>query len=101
LEDLITIAERVSKRKFNYNNFIRVAKYSKEATELWLEIMKCCKHKPAPISVFDQFIQMAPIVEMRGQKITIDFYWAMLKEIKKRISDGIGAVKMKKKAVMG
>ena len=100
LEDLITIAERISKRKFSYDNFMRVAKYSKEATELWLEIMECCKHRPAPISVFDQFIQMAPIVEMRGQRITVDFYWAMLREIKKRISKGIGAVKNERKRLL-
>jgi benzoyl-CoA reductase/2-hydroxyglutaryl-CoA dehydratase subunit BcrC/BadD/HgdB len=62
------------------------------ATELWLEIMQRNRHLPAPISVFDQFVLMAPIVEMRGQKQTIDFYAAMLDEVDARIRDGGAAV---------
>lgn len=100
LEYLIIMAEKVSKRRFDYNKFVKVSKYSKDATDLWYEIMRCCKNKPAPISVFDQFIHMAPIVEMRGLKITVDFYSHMLKEVKDRISKGIGAVKNERKRLL-
>jgi benzoyl-CoA reductase/2-hydroxyglutaryl-CoA dehydratase subunit BcrC/BadD/HgdB len=51
----------------------QVARLSKLASQLWLEITERNQHRPAPISVFDQFIQMAPIVEMRGDAATVDF----------------------------
>jgi benzoyl-CoA reductase/2-hydroxyglutaryl-CoA dehydratase subunit BcrC/BadD/HgdB len=70
------------------------------ASQLWLEIIERGKHQPAPISAFDQFIQMAPIVEMRGDAATVDFYAAMLKEVDERIARGIGAVKNEKKRLL-
>ncbi|MDH3944819.1 MAG: 2-hydroxyacyl-CoA dehydratase family protein, partial [Anaerolineae bacterium] len=69
-----------------------VTDLSRQATNLWLEILERCRHVPAPISVFDQFILMAPIVEMRGEQETVDFYTEMLAEVDGRIENGIGAV---------
>jgi benzoyl-CoA reductase/2-hydroxyglutaryl-CoA dehydratase subunit BcrC/BadD/HgdB len=43
---------------------------------------------------------MAPIVEMRGDPETVDFYAKMLKEIDKRIAQGIGAVKNEQKRLL-
>jgi benzoyl-CoA reductase/2-hydroxyglutaryl-CoA dehydratase subunit BcrC/BadD/HgdB len=65
-----------------------------------MEIMERNQHRPAPISVFDQFIQMAPIVEMRGEAATVDFYAAMLKEVDDRIANGVGAVKGERKRLL-
>jgi len=73
---------------------------SKEASQLWLEIIERGQHRPAPISAFDQFIQMAPIVEMRGDAATVDFYAAMLKEVDRRIAAGVGAVREEKKRLL-
>ncbi len=100
LEDSIPVAERVAGRRLNYRKLKEVVKLSKDASELWLEIMGRGKHHPAPISVFDQFIHMAPIVEMRGKKVTVDFYAAMLKEVDERIAKGIGAVKNERKRLL-
>jgi benzoyl-CoA reductase/2-hydroxyglutaryl-CoA dehydratase subunit BcrC/BadD/HgdB len=50
--------------------------------------------------VFDQFIQMAPIVEMRGDAETVDFYAAMLKEVDQRIANGVGAIKNERKRLL-
>ncbi len=65
-----------------------------------MQVMERGKHRPAPISVFDQFIQMAPIVEMRGEAYTVDFYADMLKEIDERIARGIGSVKEERKRLL-
>jgi benzoyl-CoA reductase/2-hydroxyglutaryl-CoA dehydratase subunit BcrC/BadD/HgdB len=43
---------------------------------------------------------MAPVVEMRGDRATVDFYAAMLKEVDRRIAQGIGAVKNEKKRLL-
>ncbi len=100
LEASIPIAEKVAGRNLSYKKLKEVVRLSKEASELWLEIMYRGKVKPAPISVFDQFIHMAPIVEMRGKAETVDFYAAMLKEVDERIQKGIGAVKNERKRLL-
>ena len=100
LEASIEVSERVAKKSLSFAKLKEVVKLSKMAAELWLEIMSANKNRPAPISVFDQFIHMAPIVEKRGDSETVDFYSKMLNEIKERIKNGVGAVKNEKKRVL-
>ncbi len=92
LETAIPIAEKVAEKPLEQKKLKEVARLGKMATELWLEILNRNQHHPAPISVMDQFIHMAPIVEMRGDPDTVDFYAAMLNEVDERIEGGIGAV---------
>jgi bcr-type benzoyl-CoA reductase subunit B len=100
LEEAVPIAEKVAGKSLNPKRLNEVMRLSQRATELWAEIMSRASHRPSPISAFDQFIQMAPIVEMRGDAITVDFYAAMLKEIDARIANGVGAVKNEKKRLL-
>jgi len=44
------------------------------------------------MSAFDAFFHLALIVTLRGTQITIDYYKALLKEMKERIDAGIGAI---------
>jgi benzoyl-CoA reductase/2-hydroxyglutaryl-CoA dehydratase subunit BcrC/BadD/HgdB len=92
LEAAIPIAEQVAGKQLEQKKLEEVARLGKLATELWLQILERNHHRPAPISVIDQFIHMAPIVEMRGDAETVDFYAAMLEEVDERIELGIGAV---------
>jgi benzoyl-CoA reductase/2-hydroxyglutaryl-CoA dehydratase subunit BcrC/BadD/HgdB len=100
LEQAIPVAERVAGKPLRASRLEEVARLSKQAAELWMEIMHRNSIIPAPISVFDQFIQMAPIVEMRGEASTVDFYAAMLEEVDERIRDGVGAVKSERKRLL-
>jgi benzoyl-CoA reductase/2-hydroxyglutaryl-CoA dehydratase subunit BcrC/BadD/HgdB len=100
MDESIAIAERVAGKKLDERKLKETTRLSKLASELWLEILARGKHRPAPISVFDQFVHMAPIVEMRGDAFTVDFYAAMLKETDERIAHGIGAVKNEKKRLL-
>jgi len=100
LEEAVPIAERVAGKSLDERKLRQVARLSKLASQLWLEIMERNQHRPAPISVFDQFIQMAPIVEMRGDAATVDFYAALLNEVDERIARGVGAVKDERKRLL-
>lgn len=100
IEDSISIMERVSGKSLQYKKLKKVADLSKRAVELWLEILKKARNIPSPITAFDQFIHMAPVVEMRGDEKTLDFYSLMLKEVDERIKNGISAIKNEKKRLL-
>jgi len=100
LEEAIPVAEKVADKRLDERKLKQVARLSKLASELWLEIMERNQHQPAPISAFDEFIQMAPIVEMRGDAATVDLYAALLKEVDERIARGISTVKGERKRLL-
>ena len=100
LEEAIGIAEKVAGKSLKMSRFQQVTQYAQQASFLWAEILNSAKHQPAPLSVFDQFIQMAPIVEMRGDAATVDFYARMLKEVNTRVSNGVGAVIKERKRLL-
>jgi benzoyl-CoA reductase/2-hydroxyglutaryl-CoA dehydratase subunit BcrC/BadD/HgdB len=100
VEEAIPVAERVARRPLDERLLREVIRMSRMASELWREVIERGKHRPAPISVFDQFIHMAPIVEARGDASTVDFYAALLKEVDERIAHGIGAVGDEKKRLL-
>jgi len=100
LEEAIPTLERVAGRSLDERKLREVGRLSRMASQLWMEVMERNDHRPAPITAFDQFTQMAPIVEMRGDAATVDLYAAMLKEVDERIARGIGAVKNERKRLL-
>lgn len=100
LEQAVPTMERVAGRSLDERKLKEVGRLSRMASQLWMEIMERNRHRPAPISVFDQFTQMAPIVELRGDAVTVDLYAAMLKEVDTRIAGGVGAVKNERKRLL-
>ena len=100
LEEAVPMAEKVAGKQLDERKLRQVARLSKSASELWLEIMERNQHRPAPISAFDEFIQMAPIVEMRGDAAAVDIYAALLQEVDERIAQGISAVKNERRRLL-
>lgn len=100
IEQAVPLVEKVAGQSLDARQLKQVTRLSRMACDLWLEIMQRNSHQPAPISVFDQFIQMAPIVEMRGDAATVDFYAALLRELDERIARGIGVVRNERKRLL-
>jgi benzoyl-CoA reductase/2-hydroxyglutaryl-CoA dehydratase subunit BcrC/BadD/HgdB len=100
LEEAALVAERVAGKALDESELKRIGRLSQQASQLWREILERNRHRPAPISVVDQFIQMAPVVEMRGDAFTVDFYAAMLDEVDDRIARGVGVVKQERKRLL-
>jgi benzoyl-CoA reductase/2-hydroxyglutaryl-CoA dehydratase subunit BcrC/BadD/HgdB len=92
LEDLIKILESMTGRPLDQDRLKEAIRLSGEATALWTRVLEAAARKPAPITVFDQFISMAPIVSQRGTQAAVDFYQALAKELEERVEKGIGAV---------
>ncbi len=92
--------ESIVGKKFDMDRFIEVAKLSAEASGLWGEVLNMCKTIPSPLSSFDGFILMAPIVTLRGQQKVLDFYRALKTEMEERVAKGVAAVPGEKYRLM-
>ncbi len=80
-QEIIPELEKASGHKFVEKRFIRVGEYANEAITLWNEILSVCEHIPAPMTCFDAFFYLAPIVTLRGTKIVVDYYKDLKKEL--------------------
>jgi benzoyl-CoA reductase/2-hydroxyglutaryl-CoA dehydratase subunit BcrC/BadD/HgdB len=65
---------------------------SNQAVGLWAEIHELCKAHPSPLNVPDLFVNMAPIVVLRGTASASRFYRHLRDEVAERVRDGIGAI---------
>jgi benzoyl-CoA reductase/2-hydroxyglutaryl-CoA dehydratase subunit BcrC/BadD/HgdB len=91
-EELIEFIERQTEKKFDREKLKEVVRCSGESAILWKEVLDQCAHRPSPMSCFDAFINMAPIVTLRGTQEVVNFYRDMKAELQERIAKGISAV---------
>jgi benzoyl-CoA reductase/2-hydroxyglutaryl-CoA dehydratase subunit BcrC/BadD/HgdB len=100
LEELIARLERITGRSFDGRKFGRVLRRSRRAIGLWLEILNMCRNRPAPMTCFDAFVHMAPIVTMRGTGGAVAYYEALLGEMRERVRDRVAAVPGERRRVV-
>lgn len=91
-EELIDFLQVQTHERFHMDRLTEVVRYSAESAMLWKEVLQQCTHRPSPMSCFDAFINMAPIVTLRGTKEVVDFYREMKAELQERIAQGLSAV---------
>ncbi len=92
LKDLVGTLEAITGKPLDHDRLNETIGLSQQASDLWVRILETGRHKPAPMTVFDQFISMAPIVSQRGTPIAVEFYRALLQELEQRIAHHTGAV---------
>ena len=92
LEELIGVVEKITGAALDQDKFREAISLSQEASRLWTRMLELGATKPAPITVFDQFVSMFPIVSQRGTPAAVDFYGAMVEELEDRVSKGVGAL---------
>jgi benzoyl-CoA reductase/2-hydroxyglutaryl-CoA dehydratase subunit BcrC/BadD/HgdB len=95
-EEFIEFLEVQTHKKFDRDRLMEVVRYSDDSARLWKAVLNQCAHRPSPMSCFDAFINMAPIVTLRGTKEVVDFYRQMKDELQERTAQGISAVPMEK-----
>jgi len=88
--NIIPLCEEVSGQKFDIDKFRETLRLSKEATDLWKQVLWTARVSPAPISFFDATIHMGPIVVLRGTQIAKDYYTLLLAELQGNVDKGKG-----------
>jgi len=100
LEAAVEVAEGVAGHTLAHRDLERTTTLAKEATELWMAVLERARHRPSPITAFDEFIHLAPIVEMRGEPFTVDYYRALVDELDERVEQGVGAVRDERRRLL-
>jgi benzoyl-CoA reductase/2-hydroxyglutaryl-CoA dehydratase subunit BcrC/BadD/HgdB len=93
LEAMVPAAEAAARRGFSADRFAAVVARAKEASDLWLRILETARNRPSPLTAFDGFVNLGPIVDLRGDPATVAFYRGMLAELDERVGRGMGAVR--------
>jgi bcr-type benzoyl-CoA reductase subunit B len=99
-EEMIPTLEAVSGCAFKEGKFREMVEMGKEASLTWGEVLATMKASPAPMTIFDAFVHMAPIVSLRGLPVTLAYYRTLLEELRDRVAKGIGAITHERKRLM-
>jgi benzoyl-CoA reductase/2-hydroxyglutaryl-CoA dehydratase subunit BcrC/BadD/HgdB len=99
-EEMIPKLEKISKRKYVHSRFQEIIGIASETSSLWGQVLATMMHRPAPMTIFDAFFHLAPVVSLRGLPVALDYYRVLLEELKERNEKGIGAVQDEKKRLM-
>ncbi len=99
-EEMIPVLEGVSRRRFNHRYFQDIIRLALDASLTWGEVLATMRARPAPMTIFDAFGHMAPIVSLRGLPVALEYYRTLLDELRERVERGVGAIKNERKRLM-
>ncbi|MEW5911093.1 MAG: 2-hydroxyacyl-CoA dehydratase family protein [Thermodesulfobacteriota bacterium] len=100
IQEMIPQLEQHSGRRFDEAYFREVTELSRDASLLWGQCLATMKARPAPMTIFDAFIHLAPVVSLRGLPVAREYYKILLAELEDRVAKGIGALRQEKKRLM-
>lgn len=92
LEEMVRFVERTTHQRLDAVQLEETVRLANECTELWGEIRALCKSRPSPLNAPDLFVNMAPIVVLRGTHSAVRFYRRLKAEVEQRVRDGVGAI---------
>lgn len=92
LKECVRWMEDVVGRKLDPQKLKDTMNLSREACKIWWMILESATAKPAPLTLFDQYQAMAPIVDQRGTQVTVDFYTKLGHELNDRVAQKIGGI---------
>lgn len=92
LEELIQFLGQRFRRRYRAAKLRNVVALSNEATALWRDIRYLCTTRPSPLNAPDLFVNMAPMVVLRGTAAAVHYYRVLKAEVEERVAHGIGAV---------
>lgn len=92
MQECTAFLETHTGRKMDPDKLQEVVSLATQASGTWGEILGMAKNVPSPITCFDAFLNMAPIVTMRGTQEAVDCYNVLKAEVKDRVENRTGAI---------
>ncbi|NOZ86690.1 MAG: 2-hydroxyglutaryl-CoA dehydratase [Deltaproteobacteria bacterium] len=90
--DYLAWLEHVTGRKLKQDDLEESVSLAAEAITLWKKCLEHNKHRPAPMTCFDAFVLLAPIVTLRGTSRVVNFYKDLDDELASKVENDSGAV---------
>lgn len=100
LVEAIGVAERVARRRLDWERLTRVVTLAQQGSELWGECLAESAHHPAPWTGFDGFFHIAPIVALRGEAECNAYYRHLRDELRDRVARGVGGIREERHRLM-
>jgi len=91
-EDLISFMEEITGRIFNYDRLKEIMVEVKRATKAHYNSLESSKNIPSPMTAFEAFISLGPMMLLRGQPRSTEFYEKLNEEIGDRLSRSTGSI---------
>jgi len=92
MEEMIRFIERETGHRLSSKRLKERIHLANQAVELWRGIRALCKARPSPLNAPDLFVNMAPIVVLRGTGGAVRFYRHLKAEVEERVRNGVGAI---------
>jgi benzoyl-CoA reductase/2-hydroxyglutaryl-CoA dehydratase subunit BcrC/BadD/HgdB len=88
MHDLIRLIETLSGQTFRPERFDEAVRHTWAGLREWKRFLKTAEHTPSPVTAFDSFVHMAPILTLRGTPVLKDHFALLADEAEARLSDG-------------
>ena len=92
LKEMIVFLEDFCHRPYNYDKLEESVANSSKAGSLYGEFLNMAKYIPSPITSFDAFLHLAPMMNLRGFPEAVNYYQSLLAEVKQRVERSFSAV---------
>ncbi len=87
--DLIRTIETLSGQTFHIERVREALEHTRDALASWKRFLKTAASRPAGLTVFDSFVQMAPFLTSRGTKTLAEHYRLLAEETEENIAKGV------------
>lgn len=92
LGEMTVFLEEFCGRPYNYDRLQESVANSSKAGNLYAEFLTTARHIPSPITSFDAFLHLAPMMNLRGFPEAVSYYEILLSEVKQRVEQSFSAV---------
>ena len=92
LKEFIVFLEGFTGRRLDYDRLQQSLTQTKKQCMLWDEILQMRKNTPSPMSIFDMWTHIFPILGHRGTPEGVAYYETLKEEVAERVANNVGAV---------
>jgi bcr-type benzoyl-CoA reductase subunit B len=92
LQELIYFLEEFTGHSFDYDRLREDVANSSKMFQLWQEALEVRQNIPSPVTVFDIFTHLFPILGLRGTAEGADYYQEFKEELAERVANKVSAI---------
>jgi benzoyl-CoA reductase/2-hydroxyglutaryl-CoA dehydratase subunit BcrC/BadD/HgdB len=92
LKEMVVFLEEFCGQPYDYDKLRESVTHSSKASRLYGEFLNTARHVPSPITSFDAFMHLAPMMNLRGFPEAVRYYGLLLAEVRQRVEQSFSAV---------